>query len=365
MKHTLGVLITTFLLLAATTGKCQEATDRERLVLALIIDTSWSCGQEIRDFRTLGQQDREPLEPGDYIEIIAAYGTSPRMVLAHEITGDKADDANKINAALRTVSSRFLSDGTISTALARASKRLTAMCEKDGYDWAAVVVLTDGQIDDKDATRIIALAKDLKARGWPLYMTGNDNTNSKLLIAGTNATFTWSRLDQANPSLFLRQFRQQRQTKAAVSTEDDRALDPVVAPLPPDISPAPPTPDESGTDGKRISNPAETPSGASVHPPAEEKPAEKQDRAVLSPPIEPNEPAEQEIEEELPAVQDGPADLPSDHNRIRKLAADPRSWIIAVVAIGASTLLLAVLVAMRRASRIAGPGGPGPGTRKR
>jgi len=83
-----------------------------------------------------------------------------------------------------------------------------------------------------------------------------------------------------------------------------------------------------------------------------ETPPEPQDAAAIPPMVEPNEPTEESTKEELPSAEDGTARPLSPESQLKKLVANPWSWISGATAILAGTLLLAVLVAIRRASRM-------------
>ena len=357
MKMRFIILLAAFFLVATTACAGPQAPHDGSMALTLIVDTSWSCEQEISDFRPLGQQGAETLEPGDYLEIIAARGGKPRLMLAQEIETGDADESRKVSAALRAIHSYFLSDANVSAALEMAFKRLTIVCAEKRYGRAAVIIFTDGQIKRTDAARIITLAQKFNANGWPVYLTGNNNTSKSLLIAANNEILHWHKIDESSPQTWLRGLKPDEPVVSTPPPEDP-VIGRITDALIPDLFGEPLVQDTLPEDQKdggysiktRIDSTVSI--GPRVEPPAQETPLEPPDTDAASPAVEPNEPTDEDVTEDSVVAQQPQPSSPSFWSRLTKLAVNPWSWIITAVALLIGALLLAGHIAVRRAGRM-------------
>jgi len=136
---------------------CQSRSDPPTsgpIALTMIIDTRSSCGNDIRDLRTLCRQAVTCLRPGDYLEIVSAHEGRAKIRLAQAIKTGGTSEIRGITTIVNSIRTSFLSGSNLSNALELTMKRLDVTCSKKGFESAAIIVLTDGQISDSDSKQI-------------------------------------------------------------------------------------------------------------------------------------------------------------------------------------------------------------------
>jgi hypothetical protein len=203
-----NVFATTMCAVLAMTVAARAQEPRHGItVLVPILDTRWSCEQEMGDFRALARQAVASLAPGDYFELISAHAGKPRIQLAQTIRTGDAQELKSVDAALGKIHSYFLADASLPNALDLAVRRLGEACSKRQVEHVAIIVFTDGQVSNTHARQILQLAEKIAARGWSLYLTGTKDTNRLLLVAAGKGSRNWSVLSEVNPELWLRQLR--------------------------------------------------------------------------------------------------------------------------------------------------------------
>lgn len=187
---------------------------QDQMALTIIIDTSWSCEHDISDFVSLSRQAISSyLNPGDDLEIITAHPGKPKIRGAQTIKTGKPEEIKNITTILRGIRSGFLSNASISKALEMAFERLDKTQSQKKYKHVAVIIFSDGQLSDGDAKRLLDLATKFQNRSWSLYLTGNKDTNKRLLVAANQGKLNWSLIGEANSVVWL-------QTQRAISTFD-------------------------------------------------------------------------------------------------------------------------------------------------
>lgn len=203
------MVFTVMLCVTLTIGVVAPAQPSSPGITALVIiaDSSWSCEQEVNDFRALARQPIAALKAGDYLEVIMARPGKPRLLLAQTIKTGKAEEIKNIDAALARIRSYFLTDASLPNALDMALRRLVDTCKRIEIEHVAIIILTDGRVSDIDARQILQLSEKATTRDWSLYLTGTKKTNRLILIAANKQALNWSVLSEANPELWLRQTR--------------------------------------------------------------------------------------------------------------------------------------------------------------
>lgn len=89
-----------------------------------------------------------------------------------------------------------------------ALDRLDNTFEKQRYEKAIVIVLSDGHLNSADTDRSLWFAEQFNKRGWPLYITGDRGTSKNLLIAANKGRIYWSSISEANPAMWIQQARE-------------------------------------------------------------------------------------------------------------------------------------------------------------
>jgi hypothetical protein len=143
------------------------------------------------------------------------------------VTACTQDRCDYVSRVLGSIRESFLAGANVSNALKMALDRLDNTCSKQGYKKAMVVVLTDGHLEDSDVARILKLAQEFRKRNWPLYITGDSNTNKNLLIAANKDLINWGSIADLNPALWLQQARaslSNPEAGPAKQTEERRTL---------------------------------------------------------------------------------------------------------------------------------------------
>jgi hypothetical protein len=215
MKKTLMILVAVLCMVAPVLGSNSANSGSARIAMTVLVDTSWSCGDDMADFRTLARQAAAGLRANDYIEILTAHAGRPRIRLAQTIRSGSPSEIAAIAAILAGIRDDGLfSDAQVSAALEMALHRLDSARTKPGYPQAIVLVLTDGHFSDSDAGRVLELAEEFQKRNWPFYITGDRGTHRSLLIAASKKKITWSSIMEANPGLWLQQLRESIQQRS-------------------------------------------------------------------------------------------------------------------------------------------------------
>ncbi len=231
-------LITAMVLLFAVVsafGAERPNTGNIPIALTIVIDTSWSCDQHMADFRTLSRQAVSALRPGDYLEVISLDSARPRINLAQTIKAGDAEEIKGIDDVTKHIRSPLLSNATTSNGVKMAFERMADACAKKGIADAAVIMFTDGQLNDSDARRVIEFSEKMAKKNWPLHLTGSKSTNRNILIAANKRKLNWSLLGEANPDLWLQAVRQKGSEiaqKPSDSPETTRILETVDSPIP-------------------------------------------------------------------------------------------------------------------------------------
>jgi len=215
MKNTLITALAILSMMAVPVFGQQQLFNNEPIAMAAIVDTSWPGGNKLPNYRTLGLQAAAALDPQDYLEIISAQSGKPRIRLAQTIKWGSPDEIKEIKSTLAGIRDMFLVDARISNALDMALRRLDSTCSKQGYKSAIVIVLSDGQLTDRDATRVLALAEEFRKRHWRLHFTGSSKTNKKLLIAANQGKLRWSLTSEAHPATWVKSLKESLRPKQA------------------------------------------------------------------------------------------------------------------------------------------------------
>jgi hypothetical protein len=180
------------------------APNRKPNALTIIIDTSWSCEQEIPDFVSLGRHAvSSGLRPGDDLEVISAHGVRPKIRAVQTIKTGDPDEIKDITAILKGIRVGFLSNARVSKAIKMAFTRLNKTSAQRQYGQVTVIVFSDGRLTDADVEEVLDLAPQFRRKGWSLYLTGNKDTNPKLLVAANQGEFNWSLVSEATPAVWL------------------------------------------------------------------------------------------------------------------------------------------------------------------
>jgi len=194
------------------TGACfavQQAVPQQGpTALTIIIDTSWSCEQDMGDFKTLSRQAIINLNPGDYLEVIAAQAGRPKIRVAETIKSSDIEQIKSMTEIVKAIPSYFLSEASVSNALEMALQRLHKTSSPGRYEHAVVIIFSDGKLSDSDTKRVLDICTEFKRKGLSLYLTGSKDTNKKLLIAANQRKIKWSLITDANPADWLRDLRQ-------------------------------------------------------------------------------------------------------------------------------------------------------------
>jgi hypothetical protein len=160
------------------------------------------------EIRTLTRQAVGCLGIGESVEILSAHPNRPRIRLAQTARYGTLSQTSTIARALAEIRDGFLTDAQVSNALKMALDRLDNTFSKQHYTKAVVIVLSDGHLNNGDVGRFLQHAEQFKKRGWPLYITGDRDTNKNLLIAANKGQINWSSISEANPAMWLQQARE-------------------------------------------------------------------------------------------------------------------------------------------------------------
>lgn len=180
----------------------------------IIVDTSWSCEQEMQDFRSLARQAVVTLSPGDYMEILSAHPKQPKIRLAQNIKTASTSEFKEIQSTLFSIKSHFLTDASLSKAVAFCINRIKRTEQEFGPK--VLFVFTDGILNPGDMKYFETLYSKLKSEDIYLYITGRDKTTRKILFAANQKKICYSLLKEANPAQWLTSIRKNQNTQETV-----------------------------------------------------------------------------------------------------------------------------------------------------
>ncbi|MFC1635462.1 FHA domain-containing protein [Planctomycetota bacterium] len=201
---------------------------RKPNALTIVIDTSWSCEHEMSDFVSLGRHAvSSGLYPGDDLEIISAHVTRPMIRAAQTIKSGSSDEIKNITTTLKSIRNGFLSNASLFKAIEMAFNRLDKKWAQKQYGQVSVIVFSDGRATHNDAEQILDLSTEFRRKGWSLYLTGNKDTNRKLLVAANQGKFNWSLISEATPSVWLnrQKITYELDEKERVSSQKSQVID--------------------------------------------------------------------------------------------------------------------------------------------
>ena len=232
------VLFTMFILFTTTLKAfgMKSQLEHDPVALTMIWDTSPSVKSNWDNFTALARQAVMALEPGDYLEVISAHHKDCRLRVSQYISSGNLEEVKTISSLLENISCADFLDADVGGTLEVAYKRLENISVKQHLAKGIVIVLTDGNLTDKQADSIRQTGAKCRQRNWPLYLTGTRKTDRNILIAAGQKELQWSQISQANPMVWLQDVRpwhlmnfeskkQQKKTPSArVPTKDPNEL---------------------------------------------------------------------------------------------------------------------------------------------
>jgi hypothetical protein len=185
-----------------------ESSDlSEPLAVTVIWDTASSARPYLPDFRSLSKQVVSSLKAGDYLEVITAHATEPRLRAAQFIQSGTADESGSIGKIFENIDCQLISDADLAAATELAFKRLEQICGRKPIQKAIIIIFTDGDLQNSQVKQICNQVTKYKNKNWSFYIAGGWQTNKKLLIYASQYPFSFSLINQANPSLWIQQLR--------------------------------------------------------------------------------------------------------------------------------------------------------------
>ncbi|MHC4166161.1 MAG: FHA domain-containing protein [Planctomycetota bacterium] len=193
--------------------------------LSIVLDSAWTNDYEMSDYKSLSRQVIASRRPGDYLEIITGHPGKARLRVAQFIKTGDAQELKNITALLNGVNCPIFSDVNISKAVDMALRRLVKSSEENTFAHTAVIVFTDGKLNDSDVNHLLQLVGEFDKRNWSLLVTGTYATNKKLLVAANQGKFVFSLISEANPVVWLKQAVQKNSSnQPAIQRTDQEQL---------------------------------------------------------------------------------------------------------------------------------------------
>ena len=203
MKTKITYLIMAISLMSATVLATESLPQAGPIALSIVLDTAWSNDNDMQDYQSLARQVIATLNPGDYLEILIATSSKTQIRVAQFIKSGEAQELKNITTLISKVSCPILSDVDVSKSVDFALKRLTKSDAKNSFAYAAVMVFSDGWLNDNDVIKLQQLSREFKKRNWSLCVTGTPHANKKLLLAANQGDLNFSLISDANPVLWI------------------------------------------------------------------------------------------------------------------------------------------------------------------
>ncbi|MFH1613782.1 MAG: FHA domain-containing protein [Planctomycetota bacterium] len=203
MKTKITYLIMAISLMSATVLATESLPQAGPIALSIVLDTAWSNDNDMQDYQSLARQVIATLKPGDYLEILIATSSKTQIRVAQFIKSGEAQELKNITTLISKVSCPILSDVDVSKSVDFALKRLTKSDAKNSFAYAAVMVFSDGWLNDNDVIKLQQLSREFKKRNWSLCVTGTPHANKKLLLAANQGDLNFSLISDTNPVLWI------------------------------------------------------------------------------------------------------------------------------------------------------------------
>ncbi len=197
-------------LLAAVTGPADTADIHERgslddgLRLWVILDTSPSTDSVSGELRTIARAAVGALRPGDRLRLLSAHADRPRL-RALERIGSGGPSETELGRVLDEVRPAIMLKADLAEALAvplRAARERASLAGR-----TAVLVLTDGNLDEGRAADLLGAVDRLESAGACVLCTGTDRSARRLLAAAARGRLRWAGLADADPAAWINGLR--------------------------------------------------------------------------------------------------------------------------------------------------------------
>ncbi len=204
MNQKRRMYLSALVVLVASFAALGQPSAADATALMVVMDTSWSCDRDMRNFRALARQAISGLEPGDYFEIITADSQTPQLRRGQTVKTGGSKEIEAVAKLLDSITGVFLSNARVSRAVEMAFKRLDKIRAQGAYRRGAVIVFGDGKLADRDAKDVLSMLQRRGEKGWPpLYMTGSRSCNKSVLVAANDGVLSFALIKESNPTLWL------------------------------------------------------------------------------------------------------------------------------------------------------------------
>ena len=182
----------------------KSAADVCSVHLCIVLDCGATSQRSWDMLKTTAIETLYSLNPGDRVEVIAAYPFKTYLQIDAAISAADKTDYEKMVKKLAALDKELLFGSDMSRAVESAYQHLG----KNGHGRKCCVILTSGKLNDGHVKEIRQLGLAFKARGWPLCIVcDRKRTNRELLIAANNKELDIRFIDNASLSDWIDNFR--------------------------------------------------------------------------------------------------------------------------------------------------------------
>jgi len=233
------VLLLLIPFLCANTYGNNTADQTQALAVSVVLDISPPMKKHASSTTAIERQVFTSLKRGDYIELISAHHKTSRLRLAQFIKSADTEEVKTLSTIAGNIKYADWLDSDVAAAFDMAYRRFDQISKKQRFGKYIILILTDGNLKNSEASRIRHIAGKCNERNWLAYVTGTHYTNRHILTAAAGKDdLHWSLISDACPAVWLSEIRK------SLAVKEDKT--PIRKPPPKQLLPVrPPTPSSS------------------------------------------------------------------------------------------------------------------------
>ena len=202
MRKIMLLLLLLFLCTGAYGNNSADST--QAIGVSLVLDISPPMKKHAASISGMVKQIFSNLQPGDYVELISAHHDTSRLRLAQFIKHANTPEIKKLSSIVENIKYADFLDSDVAAACDMAYKQLDELAMRQRFATGIIIILTNGNLKNREASRISNLATKCHQRNWLVYITGTHYTNRHILTAAAGkGDLRWSPLSEACPAVWL------------------------------------------------------------------------------------------------------------------------------------------------------------------
>lgn len=203
------MLLLLIIFLCTPTYGNRKVDQTQTLAVSLVLDVSPTMKRHASTIKAMEHQIFSGLKRLDYIELISAHHQTGALRLAQFIQTGTTEEVKSLSNIAGNIKYADWLDSDVSAAFKLAYDRLDEMSKTWNFGKHIIIILTDGNLKDREAKRIVFTASKCRQRGWVVYITGTQSSTNRYILttAASKGDLHWSPLDTAYPAVWIADIR--------------------------------------------------------------------------------------------------------------------------------------------------------------